>query len=341
MTVSKKDLTKINKFKKSSVAILTYAVIDSNQLIVTTLNNGIQIQFTVNHDWNVTAGPVLVSIEEFVKLSRKLDIKEIYKSNKKAELVTGAGSFSFESPDFEDYIDLVTYATENKEEATFADVDGEVVIKLSDYMSNDDLRPAMCGVFLSAENNEYISTDGHRMEWQELPGGIESDEIIPAEVIKLMDKKELYRLSQGSKYSCLSSGGTQITWQRVVEQYPNYKSVIPSFNDAFIVSLNKKETLKAVEASSMGIGKERDLNFNLGEEVFFTSFDMDLEKDFKSKNLGSYKGEEMNIGFNTKYLLQALKRFPGETVKLSIVGARKPVLIGSNEIIMPVMLTGY
>lgn len=335
--MNKKQLSNINKFKKSSLPIIENVLIEPGKLTVTDL----EVSYIVNHSIPVN-DKCLISIEEFVKIARKYTIDEIVASNGRAVLVTGAGNFSFESEDIEEFPDIPSV-----DNNTGYKITKETIDTYSSYMSKDDLRPAMCGIYFG---DGICATDGHRLRYDlnAGPGG-ELAFILRSEAVALITQDEyLHHLSNDEKESyesaffALKSENETIIYNEVCEKYVNFRAVIPTeFTQTF--KFDSKEAKKYIEAALITANKTtKQIRLQPDENTIrITAQELDLNKEYKSKTFGTVsnvESEEFQVGFNGGYFLDMLKNNPGK-IEMKQGGANRAAVINGRELIMPVMLS--
>jgi DNA polymerase-3 subunit beta len=126
--------------------------------------------------------------------------------------------------------------------------------KTSFAVSNDDLRPAMMGVYfqIGTEESKIAATDGHRLVRlikRNLTATKPVSFIVPQKalnlVIKALDGIDC-ELAISREHARFRSGNTMVITRLINETYPNYESVIPRENDKEL-KVNRDQMLATVK----------------------------------------------------------------------------------------------
>ena len=148
--------------------------------------------------------------------------------------------------------------------------------------SNDELRPAMNGVFLD-KPDRAVATDGHRLVFPPLEAKISRTTIIPPEAIKLIPDKHDCYLSYNDTNMLIVPAGTneRINCRVIYEIYPDWKAVVPKAEAMPTkVVFNRQEMLDAMPsllAAANDANKRVDIDMNDDNESFTISAqDLDL-----------------------------------------------------------------
>ena len=226
-------------------------------------------------------------------------------------------------------------------------------------VSTDDLRPAMMGVFfdIGSKESKFVATDGHRLV-RYVNRDFTSDEplsfIVPDKALNLvgkaLDGKEC-DLTVSSDHAQFHSGNTIVITRLINEQYPNYESVIPRDNDKILL-IDKSQMLSTVRRVSVfSSSTTRQIRLMLQKDkLTIRAEDLDMSSEAKETISCDYASDEMEIGFNAKYLADVLNNVAGDEAKFEFstpnrAGIVKPAEEGDNEemlmLVMPVMLNSY
>ena len=210
-------------------------------------------------------------------------------------------------------------------------------------VSSDDNRPIFTGILMEIENDsmKLVATDTHRLAFR--TGSIDCGEtnfgksvIVPGKTLN-----ELNRIMTGETGDLkISFGDNQVVFEmpgirlisRLIEgQFPNYKQVIPQ-GCKTKVRAKTKEFLEAAERASL-LAKE-------GANVIkLTSSKDTLIINSNSPEIGKIEeqlsiemeGEDTQIAFNSKYLIDSLKVVDAEEILLELTGSLSPGIIKPAE----------
>jgi DNA polymerase-3 subunit beta len=226
-------------------------------------------------------------------------------------------------------------------------------------VSSDDLRPAMMGVFfdIGEEETKFVATDGHRLV-KYVNKNFTSDEplsfIVPDKALNLISKAlddDTTDLTISDDHAQFKSGSTIVITRLINEQYPNYESVIPRDNDKSLL-IDKNQMLATVRRVSVfSSSTTRQIRLQLkNDKITIRAEDLDMSSEAKETISCEYGFDEMEIGFNAKYLGDVLSNVDGDEAKFEFstpnrAGIVKPAEEEEGEqmlmLVMPVMLNSY
>lgn len=223
-------------------------------------------------------------------------------------------------------------------------------------ISTEETRYYLNGVYLHAANNQgaavlrAVATDGHRLARMEvgLPEGAES---IPGVIIPRKTINELYKLVEGggekveislSESKIRFSAGNSVLVSKLIDgTFPDYERVIPTGNDK-VMEVNGKEFSSAVDRVSVITSeKSRGIKLSLsGSKLNLLA--TSAEQGTASEELSvSYAADPVEIGFNSRYLLDMMGQVEGDVAQFVFADAnsptivRDPVDVGALYVIMP------
>ena len=226
--------------------------------------------------------------------------------------------------------------------------------------STDELRPAMTGVFfkLSLTGCTFVSTDGHRLVKYirtDIKGDeVDHDMILPRKSLNLLksilptDKSSDIKLDFNASNAYFSFENIKMVCRLIDERYPDYDNVIPSDNSNS-VTITKSELLGSLKRISIYANKTTNqVRFKItGSEILISAEDLDFSNEANERISCEHDGDDIEIGFNAKFLIEMLSNIESEKVILKLsepnrAGLLIPEDINDNEditmLVMPVML---
>lgn len=235
----------------------------------------------------------------------------------------------------------------------------QAIAKTVFAVSSDDLRPAMMGVYfdIGPEESKFVATDGHRLV-RFVNKNFTSEQplsfIVPDKALSLVSKSldaEDCELIVTDDHAQFSSGNTIIITRLINEQYPNYESVIPRDNEKRML-IDKPQMLSTVRRVSVfSSTTSRQIRLQLSKDkLTIRAEDLDMSSEAKETISCEYADEEMEIGFNAKYLADVLSNVDGDEAYFEFstpnrAGIVKPADEKDGEemlmLVMPVMLNSY
>ena len=108
--------------------------------------------------------------------------------------------------------------------------------------------------------------------------------------------------------------------------YPDYEKVIPTANDKTLEA-DAKALANVIERVSVVSEKSRGIMISLRENLLQVSATAVDEGSAEDELDAVYTGEEMDIGFNFRYLLDILAQVKGQNVKMLLQDGVSPVIL--------------
>ncbi len=225
-------------------------------------------------------------------------------------------------------------------------------------VSNDDLRPAMTGVFfeLDKKGMQCVATDAHRLvkyKRTDVSCPKSDNFIVPKKPLTLLKSAlpandDEISISYNSNHFFVKHGTTQMSCRLIDARFPDYKVVIPADNPYKLV-VNKNDfqgALRRVVIFSNKSTNQVVLNI-AGSELELTAQDVDFSFEGDERMKCRYDGEDLAIAFNAKFLIEMLSAADSDDIKIELstptkAGIIKPTEKEDNEelmmLVMPLML---
>lgn len=203
-------------------------------------------------------------------------------------------------------------------------------------VSTDDKKPAHTGELFAIEPGEVtlVALDGFRLAITRHPVTTEREIniVVPAktaaEVARLMgDSGEPIRIDANRRYAVFSGGAFTVMSRLIEGEFLNYKTVVPEgFKTKVVVDVSAFE--KAIERCSIIITErlKNPLRITFSDEGIDIRCQTPLGR-VSDKIEAEVEGEKVEIGFNYRYLLDALRYSGCDQVVLELSGALSPVKI--------------
>jgi len=225
-------------------------------------------------------------------------------------------------------------------------------------VSNDDLRPAMTGVFfeLSKDSIQFVATDAHRLvryKRTDVKCPKNDSFIVPKKPLNLLrnvlpDNDDEITISYNNNHLFVSHNSTQLICRLIDARFPDYKVVIPSDNPyKLVVARNDfQSALRRVSVFSNKSTNQVALSIN-GSELQLAAQDVDFSFEGNERMNCQYDGEDLQIAFNAKFLIEMLSAAESNEVKIELstptkAGIIKPTELNESEdllmLVMPLIL---
>jgi len=225
-------------------------------------------------------------------------------------------------------------------------------------VSNDDLRPAMTGVFFELDKKglQFVSTDAHRLvryKRKDVSCPKTDSLIVPRKPLTLLKasmpvNEDELSISYNSNHLFVKHGTTQLSCRLIDARFPDYKVVIPSDNP-YKLTVNKNDFQSALRRVSIFSNKSTNqvvLNIN-GSELQLAAQDVDFSFEGTERMKCQYNGEDLQIAFNAKFLIEMLNAADSDEIVMELstptkAGLIKPTELDDSEemlmLVMPLML---
>jgi DNA polymerase-3 subunit beta len=263
--------------------------------------------------------------------------------------ITGSGpQFRFrELPvaDFPQLPDVVIDDEVKLNGDVFADALGQVCVAAS----GDDARPVLTGVYFESEEGHLrlVATDSYRLAVRDVAGvktGISG--LVPVRALRDLGRtvggKKLV-VGIGAREAKISSDRGSLTARLIEGTFPNYRQLIPESYPSRL-TIKRDELLEAIDRASLVAEDHIPVRLQLqegGVELSVSRQDVGGESEHVDAD---YKGEEMTIAFNSRYLNDGVVAVDDEEVVIDVSDPLKPGVISGAKttdflyLLMPVRL---
>lgn len=227
--------------------------------------------------------------------------------------------------------------------------------------SNDELRLNLTGVYVQLSNEEitFVATDANRLvryTRRDVKPGVEASFILPKKALNLLksslpndDTEVAIEFNRSNAF--FTFGEVSLICRLIDEKYPDYNAVIPKENPN-VLQIEKNEFSLGVKRVSITSNKTtHQIRLKLaGSELTISAEDIDFENEAQEKLKCQYTGEDLEIGFNSKYLSEMISAVDSSELKLEMsqpnrAGVLTPVSAEDGEdilmLVMPMMLNSY
>lgn len=224
--------------------------------------------------------------------------------------------------------------------------------------SEDDTKQVLTGVhFIGSEDTlELAATDGHRLSVvkSSLESEIEINEVtIPAKALKEVEKmivnssdEEQLAISMDESQVVFKLGRQTLTSRKLEGTYPAYRQLMPTEFKRKVV-LDRKKLINALDlVSVLSDSKNNIVKLSIDAEKDQIVLSVDAKEIGKGQQFltAEITGDNAQIGFNVKYLLEGLKAITSEEVQMQLNDPHQPVIlnplgaVNMTYLVMPVQL---
>jgi DNA polymerase-3 subunit beta len=208
-------------------------------------------------------------------------------------------------------------------------------------MSKEDMRPAMTGTLFefSTDGLRFVTTDGHRLVkyvFKNIKAEKNEQYIIPERAISVLSKllsESDVKIYLSKTHISFQMGELEFITRLIGEKYPAYGSVIPLENEN-IMKIKTSELLSSVKRMLLfSSSNSKQVKFTLKKDNLEVSAeDIDRGSNAVENILCDYKGEAMEIGFNTAYVNDVLSHVNNEEVIFKLHSPTKACIVEPSKI---------
>lgn len=232
----------------------------------------------------------------------------------------------------------------------------EMIDKTSFAVSTDETRYNINGFLLEKDEAKIrmVATDGHRLALIEkadgkIAAGEKESVLLPRkgmmEIRKLLDEKnDNFLLGITQKSAVMKKEDTAISIRLLEGEFPDYKKVIPKDNDREVVAEKSALLSSLKRVSILSSDKIKGVKFSFSNsKLTVSSSSSDIGEATEEIDI-EYGGEDIEIAFNARYLMDMLDTISEEKVVIMLKDSLSPGLVrpaGSQDytyIIMPMRL---
>ncbi len=347
--------------KKTTLPILNNVLLKTGKNKLKIIATDREISLISDYEADIKeSGEITIAAKKLYEMVREIqgEIVNIVCSNNITKISCQRAMYKIPGLPAEDFPDVT-----DERNIQFYNVKGSVmkdlISKTSFAMAMDEMRKNLNGVLLESFSDgienilKMVATDGHRLAltksvFKEPLLDTGKGIIIPRkglmEIKKLVDEEENVKIGLSKNMFVVKTENTVLKVSLVDADYPDYKRVIPTEKGVSIV-LDKESFLHALKRMNV-VSSERYggviLSFSEGK-LTLNSTNLDVGEATEEID-ASYSGEEVDVGFNVNYLIDAISVIDREKILMEVGLGIKPSVIKQTEgddylcIVMPLKI---
>lgn len=330
---------------KSTMPILECLIIEATEQTIKLIANDMElgIETLVKGTIHET-GSVALNAKIFSEIIRRLPENDVYITtdhNYMTEIVCEKAKFSISGRSGEEFPYLPNIEKDNPvvlSQFTLKEVIRQTVFSISDNESNK----IMTGELFEIKNNELrvISLDGHRISIRKILMKDSYEDrkvIIPGKTLNEISKilsgevSSLVNIFFTDKHALFEFDDTVVLTRLIEGEYYRIDQMLSSDYETK-VTINKKELQNCIERASLLIRETDKKPIIL--DISNNNFELKINTAIGSMNEEidiTLEGKDIIIGFNPKFLLDALRVIDDETVDIYLINAKAPCFIRNQD----------
>lgn len=282
----------------------------------------------------------------------------VVEDNNTVEISSNHGKYALAYADGNEFPKAVEL--DNPSTTTIAgDILATAISKTIFAAGNDDLRPVMSGVFFqfSTEGLTFVATDAHKLV-KYTRNDVQADQVAefimpkkPLNLLKgiLATMDDAVTIEYNDSNAKFTFENSILVCRLIDGKYPNYEAVIPKENPNKL-TIDRTQFSNSVRRVSIFSNKTtHQIRLKIaGAELNISAEDIDYSNKAEERLSCDYQGDDMQIGFNSRFLTEMLNNLNSDEVMLEMslpnrAGILTPIdgLDDGEQVtmlVMPVML---
>lgn len=332
--------------KKGTMAILLNVLIEAQKDGISIMATDLEIALKGFHPAEILKeGKSTLSAKKLYEVVKELPEKNVslrLKENQWMEISSGKSIFNIMGLSAETFPSMLTY----EEEGFFSaevEVLKEMIEKTIFAVSSDESRYNLMGVFFTKARDEegkdirMVATDGYRLSMIDRPLKIEGKGLESGILLPKKGLMELSRLLEegGEKVSMklvnnnfiVKREGVVLIMRLLDAEFPDYRQVIPQKGKRHF-RMKRSQILESLHrVSILSSEKTKGVKFHFSQDLLeLSTYNPELGEAKEELPL-DYKGEDLTVGFNSRFVLEVLNILKSEEVIFELEDGKSPAVI--------------
>jgi len=345
--------------KRQTLPILSNVLINTESDRLTMTGTDLEVELTASTPLEGAneSGEITIPARKFMDICKSLPDGaelDISVDDQRALIRSGKSRFTLATLSSNDFP-----ATEKVTGAREYTVSQAVLKRLIDQthfcMANQDVRYYLNGLLFELRQDAIraVATDGHRLalceaESEIIPGDI-NQIILPRKGVMelsrlLSDSDDGCKIELNSNFIRIDLGEIVFTSKLIDGRFPDYDRVIPKGGDKIVTADREVLRQGLLRASILSNEKYRGIRMNFSNNMLRATVNNPEQEEAEEELDVNYNGDEIEIGFNVSYLVDALNAIKQDQVELILIDANSSCLIhGQGDdscryVVMPMRL---
>lgn len=238
------------------------------------------------------------------------------------------------------------------------DILATAVTKTLFATGNDELRPVMSGVYcsFSTDNLTFVATDAHKLvryTRNDAKAASNASFITPKKPLSILkgiiSADDTVKIDYNESNAHFSFGQIDLVCRLIDGKYPNYEAVIPAENPNKL-TIDRQAFLGSIKRVAIFSNKTtHQVRLKItGSELSVSAEDLDFANEANERLTCSYEGEDIEIGFNSRFMIDMLNNIESSEVIMEMSAPNRAGILTPAEtkaegedvlmLVMPVML---
>ena len=336
--------------------------LEKDELTITTSDLETTMSIKINVSKSVESGSIAIPARILMDILKTFsDVPLTFSVNKETygiEINAGEGKYKLVGDNSDVYPKTPTLDNTSLIELN-SQVIAQALNKTIFATGNDEYRPVMSGVYcqLAPEGMIFVATDAHKLVRYKRADAVSekvASFILPKKPLNqlknlLITEDTSVQMKYNQTNAFFAFKNIQLVCRLIEGKYPNYEAVIPTENPNKL-SIERLPFLNSIKRVSLFASQSTyQIRLNIsGRELLLSSEDVDFSNEAKERLTCNYEGADMEIGFNSKFLIEILNNLSSDEIKIEMSEPNRAGIITpvNNEnkdedilmLVMPVML---
>ncbi|TNG00364.1 MAG: DNA polymerase III subunit beta [Gammaproteobacteria bacterium] len=345
--------------RRQTLPVLGNILVKADENSLTLAATDLEVELIINISCNVDqSGDITIPARKWLDICRNLsEDSEISVSlkNDRVSIQSGKSRFALSSlpaTEFPLVEDVSEHISFNVSRSVFRNI-----LEATHFsMAQQDVRYYLNGLMFEMDQSHLrcVATDGHRLALKNTQLQLQVNEdkrqvIVPRKAIQelmrlLGDGEEEITVLISNSYIRIIDGELVFTSKLIDGRFPDYERVLPQGGNNIVIS--DKETLKQtlIRVAILSNEKYRGIRINLSTNNMHLMAHNPEQEEAEDEFQVDYKGDDIEIGFNANYLLDAINAVRSDQVKIVLSDSSSSCIIQSPEddqtlyVVMPMRL---
>ena len=330
---------------KTTMPILECILIDATTDVIKLTANDMELGIETTIDGIIDSrGIIALNAKIFSEIVRKLPDNDVVietESDNQAIITCEKAKFNIAAQSGDDFSYLP--AIEREDFITISEFTLKEVVRQTIFsIADNDTNKMMTGELFEIKNNmlRVVSLDGHRISIRKIALDADVTDkklVVPGktliEISKILsgEAESKVNISYTSNHIVFEFDNTVVVSRLLEGEYFKIDQMLSSDYDTK-VRINKKELLNCIDRATLLVkeGDKKPIIINIGDEIM----ELKIKSQIGSMNeeiMINKEGKDLLIGFNPKFLIDALRVIDDEEVTLYLMNAKAPCFIKDDN----------
>ena len=328
--------------RRHTLPILANVLISKtgSQIQLTTSDLEIQIRTSAELDGDVGSFTTTVGARKLIDILRSMPSDQtvsLESAQNKLILKGGKSRFTLQTLPAEDFPLVQEAASFGPAFSVPQKVLKELLNQVSFAMAVHDIRYYLNGILFVAEGKQLslVATDGHRLAFSSATLDVEvpkQEVILPRKTVLemqrlLSDKEGAIEMQFAGNQAKFSFEGMEFVTKLVEGKFPDYNRVIPK-NHKNIITLGREPLLKSLQRTAILTSEKfKGVRLNIEPGTLRVASNNAEQEEAVDELDIDYSGDNIEIGFNVTYLIDALANMSQDMVKMELSDSNSSALL--------------